>query len=70
MRGFSGVSYESLWWRRREARETLNFRIGPAEFTEKPGLSLLAPGATKRFAMAIRWLPDVGRLIGAHEAQG
>ncbi|WP_428030635.1 aldose 1-epimerase family protein [Ancylobacter sp.] len=41
---------------------------GPSEFTEKPGLSLIAPGAAKRFAMAIRWLPDVGRLIGPHEA--
>jgi hypothetical protein len=67
MRGFSCVSQTSLWWRRREACETLHFRIGPAAFTEKPGLSLLAPGATKRFAMAIRWLPDVGRLIGPHE---
>lgn len=40
----------------------------PAEFTDKPGLSLIAPGAAKSFGMDIRWLPDVGRLIGPHEA--
>lgn len=33
----------------------------PVEFSEKPGLSLIAPGATRRFGMAVRWLPDVGR---------
>ncbi|MFD2030378.1 aldose 1-epimerase family protein [Ancylobacter dichloromethanicus] len=44
--------------------------VGPAEFMEKPGLSLIAPGEAKRFGMAIRWMPDVGRLIGPHEAGG
>ncbi len=33
----------------------------PAEFTRKPGLSVIAPGASRSFAMAVRWLPDVGR---------
>ena len=42
---------------------------GPSEFMEKPGLSLIAPGTTKSFAMAIRWLPDVGRLIGPHATE-
>ena len=33
----------------------------PAEFAQKPGLSLVPPGGSKSFAMAVRWLPDVGR---------
>ncbi|WGD31825.1 aldose 1-epimerase family protein [Ancylobacter sp. WKF20] len=33
----------------------------PAEFTQKPGLSHIPPGGSKSFAMAVRWLPDVGR---------
>lgn len=40
----------------------------PVEFLDKPGLSLIAPGGAKSFAMSLRWLPDVGRLIGPHEA--
>lgn len=30
-------------------------------FIEKPGLAHIAPGAERRFAMQVRWLPDVGR---------
>lgn len=31
------------------------------EFREKPGLAMIAPGDERRFAMSLRWLPDVGR---------
>lgn len=37
----------------------------PAEFTEKPGLSLIAPGQRQSFGMAVRWLTDSGDEIGA-----
>lgn len=32
-----------------------------AEFTQKPGLSHIPPSGSRSFAMAVRWLPDVGR---------
>jgi len=35
---------------------------GSAEFMDKPGLSMIAPGEKKSFGMAIRWMSDVGRL--------
>lgn len=34
---------------------------GPVEFMDKPGLSLIPPGGSKSFAMAVRWLSDSGR---------
>lgn len=37
----------------------------PAEFTQKPGLSLIAPGQRQSFGMAVRWLTDSGDEIGA-----
>lgn len=37
----------------------------PAEFTEKPGLSLIAPRQRRSFGMAVRWLTDSGDEIGA-----
>lgn len=37
----------------------------PVEFTQKPGLSLIAPGQSRSFGMAVRWLTDSGDDIGA-----
>ncbi|MBB3772079.1 galactose mutarotase-like enzyme [Angulomicrobium tetraedrale] len=37
---------------------------GSAEFTDKPGLSLIAPGTSRSFGMSVRWLPDSGDEIG------
>ncbi|MGA0562123.1 aldose 1-epimerase family protein [Ancylobacter sp. VNQ12] len=37
----------------------------PAEFTGKPGLSFVAPGQSRSFGMAVRWLTDSGDDIGA-----
>jgi len=31
------------------------------EFTAKPGLAHIPPGASQSFAMSVRWLPDIGR---------
>ncbi len=36
-----------------------------APFVDKPGLIQVLPGAEVRFAMTIRWLPDVGRNLVA-----
>ncbi|MCJ8142447.1 aldose 1-epimerase family protein [Ancylobacter sp. A5.8] len=38
---------------------------GPVAFADKPGLVLIEPGAERRFAMSVRWLPNSGDDIGA-----
>lgn len=38
---------------------------GPAEFVDKPGLTLIPPGESRSFGMSVRWLTNSGDDIGA-----
>ncbi|MBS9475588.1 aldose 1-epimerase family protein [Ancylobacter radicis] len=48
-------------WSGYASPEASSSEPGAAEFMDKPGLSLIPPGGSKSFAMAVRWLPDIGR---------
>ncbi|MFK8250715.1 aldose 1-epimerase family protein [Ancylobacter terrae] len=65
---FPGMPHLGLWSKRGAPFVCIEPWFGyatpegdTAAFVDKPGLAHIAPGAEQRFAMSVRWLPDVGR---------